>query len=65
MEFLRPGDSWRDGHHDLRGGAAQRPATHAGRGTGYIHRRLPEKAIRPALGPLTLRQPDGDGTGRI
>ena len=33
--------------------------------TGYIHRRLPEKAIRPALGPLTLRQPDGDGTGRI
>lgn len=61
LEFLRPGDSWRDGHHDLRGGAAQRPATHAGRETGYIHRRLPEKAIRPALGPLTLRQPDGDG----
>lgn len=23
------------------------------------------KAIRPALGPLTLRQPDGDGTRRI
>ena len=58
-----PGDSRRDGHHDLWEGAAQRPATHAGRGTGYIHRRLPEKVVRPALRPSPLCQPDGDGTG--
>ena len=30
-----------------------------------LYHRLPAKAVRPALGPLALRQPDGDGTGRI